>query len=322
MSSLRAIRPEACTFPARNIHSVFRRFRANTFAQSRSARDVRPMVVSPGNKRRWIAVPGCNTGQHTCRLVAFFGLRHFLVRSRLRFSLKRHNRQSPRYLPSLLRQNPRIPPHRHPSSTRSISTRQRQRNSIRSRKLAPPAPRPLSRPAPKANSRTGTISLPARSSRRTLKQPSRTWSASDRHAYVSNCTTVSAAPPQHLEPEAVEREALARLRDRARLVNDEARDGGCLGVGQVPVHGAVEVADRNRAVDVDGPVRQRPHARNLDIVLVADVAHDLFENVLQRDDAHELAVLIDHDGEWGAPSPKRLELLAERPGFRHEPRRA
>src|SRR5215470_4213043 len=179
MSSLRAIRPEACTFPARNIHSVFRRFRANTFAQSRSARDVRPMVVSPGNKRRWIAVPGCNTGQHTCRLVAFFGLRHFLVRSRLRFSLKRHNRQGPRHLPSPLRQSPRTPPHQHPSSIRSISTRRRQRNSIRSRKLAPRAPRPLSRLEPKASSRTGTISLPARSSRRTLRQRSRTWSASD-----------------------------------------------------------------------------------------------------------------------------------------------
>src|SRR6266446_9913184 len=32
-----------------------------------------------------------------------------------------------------------------------------------------------------------------------------------------------AVPTQHLEPEAVEREALARLRDRACLVNDEAR---------------------------------------------------------------------------------------------------
>src|SRR5258708_19100121 len=48
MSSFRAIDPEACTFPTRNIHSVFRRFRANTFAQSRSTRDVRSMVVSPG----------------------------------------------------------------------------------------------------------------------------------------------------------------------------------------------------------------------------------------------------------------------------------
>src|SRR5262249_32528065 len=134
-----------------------------------------------------IAVPGCNIGQHTCRFVAFFGLRHFLVRSRLRFSLKRHNRQGPQHLPSPLRQSPRTPPHRHPSSIRSISTRRRQRNSIRSRKLAPRAPRPLSRPGPKASSKTGTISLPARSSRRTLRQRSRTWSASDLR---SNYTTV------------------------------------------------------------------------------------------------------------------------------------
>src|SRR5262249_6794397 len=134
-----------------------------------------------------IAVPGCNTGQHACRLVAFFGLRHFLVRSRLRFSLKRHNRQGPRHLPSPLRQSPRTPPHRHPSSIRSISTRRRQRNSIGSRKLALRAPRPLSRPEPKGSSRTETISSPARSSRQTLRQRSRTWSASDLR---SNWTTV------------------------------------------------------------------------------------------------------------------------------------
>src|SRR5215468_10218734 len=54
-----------------------------------------------------------------------------------------------------------------------------------------------------------------------------------------------AVSPQHLEPEAVECEALTRLRDRTRLVNDEARDGSRLRVGQVPVHGAVKVADRN-----------------------------------------------------------------------------
>jgi len=36
----------------------------------------------------------------------------------------------------------------------------------------------------KGKLRTGTISLPARSSRRTLRQPSRTWSTSDRNAYV------------------------------------------------------------------------------------------------------------------------------------------
>src|SRR5260370_18041173 len=162
MSSFRAIDPEACTFPTRNIHSVFRRLRAKhlraiayhtrcpidgRFARQRTSR---------------IAVPGCNTGQHTCRLVAFFGLRHFLVRSRLRFSLKRHNRQSPRRLPSLLRQNPRIPPHRPPSSTKSISTPQRQRNSIRSRKLAPPPPTPLPPPDSTPSSTTATISLPAR----------------------------------------------------------------------------------------------------------------------------------------------------------------
>src|SRR5262249_46000929 len=105
-------------------------------------------------------------------------------------------------------------------------------------------------------------------------------------------------------------------------MDDEARNGGRLRIRQAPVHGAVEVADRDRAVDIDRSVRQQPYARNLDIVLVADVAHDLFENVLQRDDPHELPVLVDHDGERGTPPPERLELLAERPGLWDEPGRA
>src|ERR1700752_2065820 len=48
---------------------------------------------------------------------------------------------------------------------------------------------------------------------------------------------------QDAETEAVEGETLAPLRDRARLVNHEAGDGGRLFIGQMPVHRAVEIAD-------------------------------------------------------------------------------
>src|SRR5262245_34833818 len=77
---------------------------------------------------------------------------------------------------------------------------------------------------------------------------------------------------QDAEAETVEGKALPRLRDRPRFVNDEARNGGRLLVRQVPVHDAVEIADRHAAVDIDRPVRLRPHARHVHVVLIADVA--------------------------------------------------
>src|SRR5271170_2851210 len=89
-----------------------------------------------------------------------------------------------------------------------------------------------------------------------------------------------AIPPQHLEAEAVEGEALARFGDRARLVNDEPGDGGGFLVRQVPIHRAVEVADRHRAVDIDRAVGLRAYARDLDVVFVGDVADDFLEDVL------------------------------------------
>ena len=65
---------------------------------------------------------------------------------------------------------------------------------------------------------------------------------------------------QHLEAKAVKAEGLVRLGNRARLVDDEAGDGRRLVVGQIPVHRAVEVADRRRAVDDDRSVALLAHA--------------------------------------------------------------
>ena len=65
-----------------------------------------------------------------------------------------------------------------------------------------------------------------------------------------------------------------------------------------------------RAVDVDRAVGLRPHARHRDVVLVGDVADDLLEDVLERDQAHHLAVLVDHQREMRLAAAERLELLA------------
>src|SRR5271167_72683 len=84
---------------------------------------------------------------------------------------------------------------------------------------------------------------------------------------------------QHLKPETVEGEGLPRLGNGAGLMNDEAGDSRGLFVGQVPVHGAVEVTDRHRTVDDDGAVALLADALNGNVVLVANIADDLLDDV-------------------------------------------
>ena len=56
-------------------------------------------------------------------------------------------------------------------------------------------------------------------------------------------------------------------------------------------------------------------------MLVGDVADDLLEDVLERDEAHHLAVLVDHQRELRLAPAERLELLRQRTDVGHEPRR-
>ena len=125
---------------------------------------------------------------------------------------------------------------------------------------------------------------------------------------------------QHLEAEAVEGEGLAGLGDDARFVDDEAGDGRRLLVGQVPVHRAVEVADRHRAVDVDRAVRLRAHALHGDVVLVGDVADDLLEDVLERHQPLHLAILVDDQRDVRLALEEGVELVVEAGRIGHEPR--
>src|SRR3954454_23640239 len=83
-----------------------------------------------------------------------------------------------------------------------------------------------------------------------------------------------------LETEAVKGEGLAGLRDHLRLVDHQPGDGGRLVIRQMPAMHAVEVADRNGAIDQIAARGFAAHPDRTDIVLVADLADDLLENVL------------------------------------------
>ena len=103
-------------------------------------------------------------------------------------------------------------------------------------------------------------------------------------------------------------------------MNHQPRDGGGLLIGQFPVHHAVEVADRHRAIDIDRTIRLHPHTLHGKVMLVLDVADNFFENILQGHKAHHLAIFIDNKGEMGFTLQKGLKLVLQRGCIRHKPR--
>jgi hypothetical protein len=57
-------------------------------------------------------------------------------------------------------------------------------------------------------------------------------------------------------------------------VDDKPGNRGRVSIRQVPIHGAVEILDRDRAIHVDRPVGLRAYAGENDFVLVGDVPDD------------------------------------------------
>ncbi len=56
-------------------------------------------------------------------------------------------------------------------------------------------------------------------------------------------------------------------------------------------------------------------------MLVLDVADDLLDDVLERDEALHLAIFVDHDGEVALALEEGVELVRNGARVRHEPRR-
>ena len=103
-------------------------------------------------------------------------------------------------------------------------------------------------------------------------------------------------------------------------MDDETGDRDGLFVRQVPVHLAVEIADRDAAVDIDGAVRLRADRDVANVVLVGDLADDLLQNVLERDQALDLTVLVDDERELNLAALEGAELVVDAGGVGHEPR--
>ena len=98
-----------------------------------------------------------------------------------------------------------------------------------------------------------------------------------------------------MEAHAVVKDLVALLGRTPELTEDEAGNRVVVLLRQVGLELLVEVVDRERAVD--------PHVALVDaldrlvreVVLVLDLAHDLLEQVFERDDPLEGAVLVDDE---------------------------
>ena len=115
---------------------------------------------------------------------------------------------------------------------------------------------------------------------------------------------------------------VARLGLMAEQAEDEARDRVVVLDGQVDPELLVEVVDRERPVDVDRLVVDPLDRLVREVELVLDLADDLLEQVLERDDPLEAAVLVDDDRHVLAGAAELREERGEVLRLRHHVRRA
>ena len=69
---------------------------------------------------------------------------------------------------------------------------------------------------------------------------------------------------------------------------------------------------------VPHPRRGSSIERLLLVVLVLDLAHDLLEEVLDRDQARRAAVLVEHDGQVDLASLELVQEVVDGHGLGHE----
>ena len=95
----------------------------------------------------------------------------------------------------------------------------------------------------------------------------------------------AAARQHHRETQTADLDRLAAARHAAELVRDQTADGVEVVLGQVQAEGFVDAVDRGVAGDAVGAVGQRVDVAFVVAVveLVLDLADDLLEHVLDRD---------------------------------------
>src|SRR5258708_36410298 len=87
----------------------------------------------------------------------------------------------------------------------------------------------------------------------------------------------------------------------------------------IPAQRAIELTDCRGSVDHDRAVALFAHALHRDVVLVANIANDLLDDVLERNQPLHDAVLVDDERRMGLSAQELLELVAQRGRLGDEP---
>jgi hypothetical protein len=133
-------------------------------------------------------------------------------------------------------------------------------------------------------------------------------------------SALAAVRAQHLENEAVDRDRLAALRQPPEPADDEAADRIEILVGEARVEMVVEVRDLGHRLHAVAPaaVEQDVVLGLVEVVLVLDVADDLLDHVLDRDEPCHAAILVHDDRDVVAVGAEFLQQHVEALGLRHE----
>ena len=127
------------------------------------------------------------------------------------------------------------------------------------------------------------------------------------------------------EAEAVEREFFAGFGQMADGGGDQPADGVVLVVVEIRTEARIEIADRGKRVDQILAVGlgrdQRVRVLGI-VVLVVDLADDLFQHILDGDQTGDAAVFVDHDRHVIARLAELAQQDIEALGFRDQHRRA
>jgi len=110
---------------------------------------------------------------------------------------------------------------------------------------------------------------------------------------------------EHLDPNPVDGERVAHLRDPLETVEDQAGHCVVFAVGKIESSDSLDlVRTRRRGNGPDARFGLDMIAGGTRVVLVLDVANEFFDNVFERDNAGGTAVLVDHDRHLGRSRPQ------------------
>ena len=126
---------------------------------------------------------------------------------------------------------------------------------------------------------------------------------------------------EHLDAQAVELEALADRRDAADVRQQIAADGLEPFALDLDVQPLRDLVDVHLAAEDEAAVAFVDDRLRLDVVLVADLADDLLEQILDGDQPGGPAVFVDDDRALRLLALKLLQQLGHALGFGHDHRR-